>query len=200
MLLLAFAASFFLVAISPGLCMTLSMSLGIRIGVRRTQWMMVGEVTGIAIVGACALLGVAVLLLQSPAVFTAFKVVGACYLFFLAWQSWHSEVSQLDAPSQSGHSAVALILQGFITAVANPKAWAFFVALLPPFINREQALLPQMATLLALMVLIEFSCLQIYARGGRLLNEQLTRRGKARWMNRVASAMMAGVGVWLLLS
>ena len=35
--LLAFCGSFFLIALSPGLCMTLAMSLGISIGVRRTR-------------------------------------------------------------------------------------------------------------------------------------------------------------------
>ena len=43
--LIAFSASFFLVALSPGLCMNLAMSLGISIGVRRTLWMMAGELT-----------------------------------------------------------------------------------------------------------------------------------------------------------
>ena len=68
-LLAAFAASFFLVALSPGLCMTLAMSLGISIGARRTLWMMAGELAGIALVGVAAVLGVAALLLKAPTVF-----------------------------------------------------------------------------------------------------------------------------------
>jgi homoserine/homoserine lactone efflux protein len=83
--------------------------------------------------------------------------------------------------------------------VSNPKAWAFFVALLPPFVDQRRPLAPQLLALLALMLIIEFTCLQIYAHGGRVLSEQLHRRGKARWLNRVAGSLMAGVGIWLAL-
>jgi threonine/homoserine/homoserine lactone efflux protein len=49
------------------------------------------------------------------------------------------------------------------------------------------------------MLIIEFISLQIYAHGGRALSEQLHRRGKARWLNRIAGSLMAGVGVWRAL-
>ncbi|MDE2246407.1 MAG: LysE family translocator [Xanthomonadaceae bacterium] len=199
-LLIAFGASFFLVALSPGLCMTLAMSLGISIGVRRTIWMMVGELTGIALVGAFAVLGVATLLLNAPTVFAVFKWIGAAYLLYMGWQTWRAEPlrpEQLTGDNRRTRSS--LILQGFITAIANPKAWAFFVALLPPFIDQSRPLAPQLLALLALMLIIEFTCLQIYAHGGRALSEQLHRRGKARWLNRIAGSLMVGVGVWLAL-
>jgi threonine/homoserine/homoserine lactone efflux protein len=31
------------------------------------------------------------------------------------------------------------------------------------------------------------------------LSEQLHRRGKARWLNRMSGTLMAGVGIWLAL-
>ena len=82
--LLAFCGSFFLIALSPGLCMTLAMSLGISIGVRRTLWMMLGELAGIALVGAAAMTGVAALMLGSSQVFEAFRIAGAAYLLWTA--------------------------------------------------------------------------------------------------------------------
>jgi threonine/homoserine/homoserine lactone efflux protein len=199
-LLLTFGASFFLVALSPGMCMTLAMSLGISIGVRRTGWMMAGELTGIALVGASAVIGVAALLLKAPAVFAILKWVGAAYLFYVAWQTWRAEPLQPEQLAAGDRrTQLSLILQGFVTAAANPKAWAFFVALLPPFVDKSRPLAPQLLALLGVMLLIEFVCLQIYARGGRALSEQLHRRGKARWLNRIASSLMVGVGAWLAL-
>jgi homoserine/homoserine lactone efflux protein len=198
--LITFGASFFLVALSPGLCMTLAMSLGISIGVRRALWMMAGELAGIALVGASAVIGVAALLLQAPTVFAVFKWIGAAYLVYMGWQTWRSEPPRLDV--QEGdrrRTAASLIFQGFITAVSNPKAWAFNVALLPPFVDKNRPLLPQLLAMLALMLVIEFISLQIYAHGGRALSEQLHRRGKARWLNRVAGSLMVGVGIWLAL-
>jgi len=199
-LLLTFAASFFFVAMSPGLCMTLAMSLGISIGVRRTMWMMAGELAGIALVATCAVIGVAALLLQAPTVFAVFKWVGAAYLLYMGWQTWHSEPMQLEQLAGDGRrTPSSLIVQGFVTAVSNPKAWAFLVALLPPFVDQNRPLAPQLLAMLATMLVIEFISLQIYAHGGRALSEQLHKRGKARWLNRIAGVLMAGVGVWLAL-
>lgn len=42
-LLAVFIPTFFFVSITPGMCMTLAMTLGMSIGVRRTLWMMLGE-------------------------------------------------------------------------------------------------------------------------------------------------------------
>ena len=196
--LLAFCGTFFLVAFSPGLCMTLSMSLGISIGVRRTLWMMLGELTGIALVSVCAMAGVAALLVGAPQVFGAFKLAGAAYLLWMAWGSWHSPVGALATPPTV--TRAALCTQGFVTAVSNPKAWAFQAALLPPFIDTAAPLAPQMAVLLALIVLIEFACLLMYAQGGRALSELLVRRGQGRLLNRISAALMAGVAAWLVLA
>lgn len=199
-LLIAFSASFFLVALSPGICMTLAMSLGISIGVRRTLWMMVGELAGIALVGTSAVLGVAALLLQAPTVFTVFKWIGAAYLFYMGWQTWRSEPRRPDQlAGANDRTRSSLLVQGFVAAVANPKAWAFLVALLPPFVDPRRPLAAQLLTLLALMLVIEFTCLLIYAYGGRMLSEQLHQRGKARWLNYVAGSLMVGVGIWLAL-
>ncbi len=196
--LLAFSGTFFLVAFSPGLCMTLAMSLGISIGVRRTLWMMLGELTGIALVSVAAMAGVAVLLVGAPQVFGAFKLAGAAYLLWMAWGSWNAPMGALTAPPRM--TRTALCAQGFITAVSNPKAWAFQAALLPPFINTAAPLWPQMAVLLTLIIVIEFACLLIYAQGGRSLSELLVRRGQGRLLNRISAVLMAAVAIWLVLA
>lgn len=195
--LLAFCGTFFLIAFSPGLCMTLSMSLGISIGVRRTLWMMLGELTGIALVSISAMLGVAALLVGAPQVFGVFKLAGAAYLLWTAWGSWNAPVGTLAAAR--GTTRAALCAQGFVTAVSNPKAWAFQAALLPPFLDTAAPLGPQMAVLLSLIIAIEFACLLIYAEGGRRLSELLVRRGEGRVLNRISAVLMAGVAVWLVV-
>ena len=196
--LLAFCASFFLISISPGLCMTLAMSLGIGIGVRRTLWMMLGELTGIALVATAAMVGVAALLLRAPLAFDVAKLFGAAYLLWMAVRTWRAPASTLVSGEVRVASSAGLISQGFITAVSNPKAWVFLAALLPPFIAADKPLGPQMAVLLLAMVLIEFGCMLIYASGGRALSRQLASRGLGQWLNRVSACLMAGVAIWLL--
>ena len=93
-----------------------------------------------------------------------------------------------------------LSVQGFITAVANPKGWAFFIAIVPAFINYEVTLLPQMSALLIIILIIEFISLMIYAIGGQALAMMLKKQNNTRLINRVAGLLMIGVGIWLALS
>ena len=196
--LLAFCATFFLIALSPGLCMTLALSLGISIGVRRTLWMMLGELAGIALVGAAALGGVAALLLKAPAAFIAAKLIGAAYLLWSATRTWRSSADISVGQNAEGANAGRLSAQGFITAVSNPKAWVFFAALLPPFIDPAEPLWQQASILLCTMILIEFICLLVYAQGGRILRDYLANKGLGLWLNRVAACLMVCVAWWLV--
>lgn len=202
-LLSAFVPTFFLVSVTPGMCMTLSLSLGMTVGVRRTLWMMAGELTGVALVAVAAVIGVAAVMLAHPAAFTAFRFVGGAYLIWLGVEMWRSRgklaVPEVTAPDGAPEaSRLQLAGQGFGTAVANPKGWAFFVALLPPFIDRALPLAPQLAILVAIILLLELVCLLLYASGGHGLSRALLRRGSGvRALNRFAGSLMVAVGLWL---
>jgi len=58
---------------------------------------------------------------------------------------------------------------------------------------------PQLAILVAMILLLEFVCLIIYASGGKLLRHLLMERNNVRLMNRIAGTLMVAVGVWLAL-
>lgn len=201
-LLAIFIPTFFVVSITPGMCMTLSLTMGMTIGVRRTFWMMAGELVGVGLVAAAAVIGVATVMLRYPLVFEVFKYIGGAYLIYLGIQMWLSRgrmAIDLESPSHDRSTRPMLAVQGFVTAVANPKGWAFFISLLPPFINDQQPMLPQLGVLLSLILLIEFLCLILYASGGRTLSLFLQKSGNVRLLNRVAGTLMMGVGVWLAL-
>lgn len=179
--------------------MTLALSLGISIGVRRTLWMMLGELTGVALVSAASLGGVSALLLNAPGAFTIAKLLGAIFLLWSATRAWKASAKLILGDNDKSASKGQLISQGFITAVSNPKAWVFLAALIPPFINAEKPLLPQAGMLLSAMVVIEFICLLIYAQGGRVLRDYLANKGLGQWLNRIAAGLMVGVAGWLVL-
>ncbi|MBY6188219.1 LysE family translocator [Marinobacter hydrocarbonoclasticus] len=196
--LLLFIPTFFTVAITPGMCMLLALSLGMSIGVRRTLPMMAGELIGVAMVSLSAVLGVAALMLNFPALFVVLKVVGGAYLLYLGIQMWRSEGRLGKAESVVDVSARGLFLRGWLTAIANPKGWAFMVALLPPFISAERALAPQLAVLVGIILACELSCMLIYASGGSTLRRLLSA-DKVQWINRLAGTLMGALGIWLIL-
>ncbi|CDT77320.1 TPA: LysE family translocator [Vibrio diabolicus] len=202
-LLSMFIPTFFFVSITPGMCMTLALTLGMSIGYRRTLWMMIGELVGVALVSVSAVLGIAAIMLNYPWMFIALKFIGGGYLLYLGVEMWRSRgklainVDNLEKP-RSGN--VALIMQGFVTAIANPKGWAFMISLLPPFIDQNAALAPQLIVLVSIILLFEFICMSLYATGGKGLKRVLGQSKNVRLMNRIAGTLMMGVGVWLLLS
>ena len=200
-LMAAFIPTFLFVSFTPGMCMTLSMTLGITIGVRRTLWMMLGELIAVGAVAVASVLGVAALLLSVPWAFYLFKWVGGLYLLWLGVEMWRSRgklaISELDDTASSSVTRRALFVQGFFTAIANPKGWAFFMVLLPPFLDDSLPLAPQLALLVAIILLIEWSALLTYALGGQSLNRLLQKSSNVRLLNRIAGSLMMAVGVWL---
>ncbi|MGY3851930.1 LysE family translocator [Aeromonas aquatilis] len=201
-ILALFIPTFFFVSVTPGMCMTLSMTLGMSLGVRRTLHMMWGELIGVGLVSVLSVIGVAAIMLNYPGIFAAFKYVGGAYLVWLGIQMWQAKgkmaiPADLSAGQQT--SATGLAVQGFVTAIANPKGWAFMISLLPPFISASKPMVPQITALVALILVIEFACLLLYASGGRTLRHFLAKSGNVTLMNRIAGTLMLGVGVWLAL-
>ncbi len=201
-ILAVFMTTFFFVSATPGMCMTLSMTMGMTIGVKRALWMMAGELLGVGLVAVLSVLGVAAIMLNYPEVFMVFKYLGGAYLMFLGIQMWRSRGRMAISENfESSGSATRheLALQGFVTAVANPKGWAFFISLLPPFLDPALPMAPQLTMLVVVILMIEFICLLGYASGGRTLRAFLEKSGNVRLLNRIAGSLMIAVGIWLAL-
>jgi len=200
-LLALFIPTIFLISISPGMCMTLAMTLGISVGYKKTLWMMWGELLGVAIVAVAAVLGVARLMLSYPDIFTFLKVFGACYLTYIAINMWKAKGNLLIDTDEKIKRITkkGLLQQGFVTAISNPKGWAFMVSLLPPFINSKHALAPQLIILVIIILLSEFVCMTLYAMGGKSLANYLTKNNKISLLNKISGGLMFMVAIWLLL-
>ena len=181
--------------------MTLAMTLGMSIGVRRTIWMMAGELLGVALVAVAAVMGVASIMLNYPEAFAVLKWVGGAYLAYIGINMWRSKGKMALVEGQTAPSVgnLELMTQGFMTAIANPKGWAFMVSLLPPFINVEREVAPQLLALLSIIMFTEFTSMMAYATGGKSLRVFLSRGDNIKWMNRIAGSLMIGVGFWLAL-
>lgn len=198
----AFIPTFLFVSVTPGMCMTLAMTLGMSQGVRRTLWMMWGEMLGVALVAILAVCGVAAMMLQFPAVFQWFKLLGAAYLAWIGLQMWRAK-GKLALPQPGELPALmprrTLFSQGFITAVSNPKGWAFHMALLPPFIDPTLAFWPQLLVLVAIIILLEFGSMLLYASGGKALALFFGKANRVQYLNRIGASLMFGVALWMLL-
>ena len=201
-LLVLFIPTFFLVSLTPGMCMTLAMTLGMSIGVRNTLWMMWGELLGVGLVAILAVIGVSSVMLKFPQLFGVLKIIGATYLFYVGINMWRSKgkLAISDAIQTIKINKNQLFTQGFVTAIANPKGWAFMVSLLPPFINPTMPLTTQLTVLVAVILVSEFSCMLLYATGGKTLGRLLTQGDNVKRLNKVSGTLMILVALWLAIS
>ncbi len=202
-LLSMFIPTFFLVSMTPGMCMILALTLGMSIGYRRTLWMMAGEVVGVATVAISAVVGIATIMLNYPWLFAIFKIIGALYLLYLGVQMWlskgklalNSDVAEIEIRQNWD-----LVIQGFVTAIANPKGWAFMISLLPPFIDHSKPLTIQIILLVSIIMMSEFICMTLYATGGKALKRVLSYSQNVQLLNRISGSLMIGVAVWLFVT
>jgi homoserine/homoserine lactone efflux protein len=203
--LLLFVPTIIAISATPGMCMTLAMTLGMTVGVRRTAWMMLGEVAGVALVVVLCGVGISQLVLRFPTAFLVFKMLGGAYIGWLGLQLWRSRgalsLSLEKLAPREPPPRLTLVAQGFVTAIANPKGWAFFLTLLPPFlVASENPVNAQLLAIVALVAMSELLCMTLYATGGRTLARTLGRRGNVALINRLAGTLMLGVGIWLIAS
>ncbi len=201
-LLSLFIPTFLLVSATPGMCMTLAMTLGMTVGIRKTLWMMWGELLGVATVSILAVIGVASVMLNYPEVFAVLKYAGGIYLGYLGLQLWRSTGKMAISSSEENDTNISkqqLAIQGFLTAIANPKGWAFTVSLLPPFINTQLPLAPQLSVLVGIILLSEFGFMLIYATGGKSLRRLLQHGNQLKRLNQISGTLMIAVGLWLAL-
>ena len=107
-----------------------------------------GLASGIVFHTGLVMLGVAALIKASPLAFMALKFVGAGYLLYLAWQTFH-EQGDLELGQDSDALAYgALYRRGILMNVLNPKVLLFFLAFLPQFVDTGSE---QMALHIALL-------------------------------------------------
>lgn len=200
--LLLFIPTFFAVSATPGLCMTLAMTLGMTIGIKKSLWMMFGELLGVTIVAFTSLMGVSSMLLAKPTIFLLFKIIGGVYLAYLGIkmiQNKSTNLGPMQNISNLSFTKQTLLIQGFMTAIANPKGWAFMIALLPPFINISNPVLPQAMILISIILFFEFFCMMVYCSGGKGLRKLLQQNNNLHLMNKISGSLLILIAICFMI-
>ena len=197
-LLMLFIPTIAIVSLTPGMCMMLAFSLGISEGYRRTLWMMLGELFGVAVV-----VSVTVWLLQNMMLldlmwFRALMVVGALYLLWVARALWLSEPAINEGGLEGSLSGTTLLMLGCTTAVMNPKGWAFMLALLPGFMVPDEPIAHQLSGFLSVIMVTEFLSMSLYALSGQWLRKRMSTGAQLRWLNKLAAMLMVIVSTLVL--
>lgn len=201
---LLFSSAALIVILIPGPLSLLMVSNSLNYGLRRSLPAFLGGVSASICLLSASALGLGALLLASEQLFSALKIVGALYLFYLAWQSWQAS-RQAAKPAGGEEQPVnpgfrAMFWQAFGLGASNPKDILFFAAFLPQFISADKPMLSQLLVLIASWAVLDLGCKLFYGLSAHGAARYL-RSGKGQvWFNRVSAALFGGAGAASLLS
>lgn len=166
--MISFLLASIALTLSPGpdilYVLTQSISNGKKFGIATAA----GLVSGILVHNTLIALGVSAIIKQSELIFTVIKIVGACYLLWIAFQIYKAPASiDLNADSKPKKSLLSLFKQGFIMNVLNPKVTLFFLAFFPGFIDEKLGNVTQQIYFLGFLFMLQafviFSLVSILA-------------------------------------
>jgi len=129
----------------------------------------------------------------------AIKVLGACYLLFLAFKSFTA--IQTHTQKQTQLSNLALYQRGIIMNVTNPKVSLFFLAFLPQFTSPSMgSFFSQVYLLGSLFVLVTLCVFGGIAYTGGTIQQRLERSPKIQLiLNKVAGTVFILLALNLLV-
>ncbi|MEO7741759.1 MAG: LysE family translocator [Usitatibacter sp.] len=160
----------------------------------------VGVIIGILVHTALAALGVASILMASEALFLALKLIGAAYLVYLGIRLVFTRAPEGRPGGQPPRlSPLALVWQGILSNVTNPKIILFFLAFLPQFVDpasahptRDLVFLGVLYAALGLPVKVG-----VALAAGSLSERVLRKPAVLAWVNRVSGGVLVALGLRL---
>lgn len=202
--LLAFIAAAIVLIMIPGPAVLFSVGRTLTLG-RRGGLLSVAGVT-LALIPIVALVaaGVGAIIAQSLALFTVLKIAGALYLMYLGVQAIrHRRDAAADVTSTALPASPARQLwQGFVVGITNPKTLAFFVAVLPQFVDLQMGSVSlqmlELGLVFAMIALVSDSIWVFMAAGARAWFARSPRRIET--LTATGGGMMIGLGAILLVT
>ncbi len=168
-------------------------------GVRGGLAAALGVILGDQVLMWLAVAGVATLLTTSALAFAAVQWLGAAYL---AWIGWRMITAKPGAAPVLNMRPSHFLQQSLWITLLNPKAIVFYMAFFPLFVDpaRHQGLASFAAMALTIAVLTFLYCAAVTLLTRHLAQRLRANPAIARWLNRLAGAMLIGFGLKLVLS
>ncbi|MBF5083430.1 LysE family translocator [Quadrisphaera sp. INWT6] len=200
--LAAFVVASTVLVVVPGPSVLFVLGRSIAHGRRAGVLSVLGNALGTVPAVLAVAFGVGALVAASVVAFTVLKLAGAAYLVWLGVQAVRHRHDHTAVTTAAPTSTGRLLRQGFVVGATNPKTIAFFVAVLPQFVDPAAG--PVWAQLLVLGVV--FQLLALVCDSTWALAAGTARAWFARSPRRISTlsatggVMMVGLGGTLPLS
>jgi threonine/homoserine/homoserine lactone efflux protein len=188
-----FAVAYALAVASPGPAIMAVVAHVMGRGMAGVGAFIAGVMLGDFVWFTCAVLGLAALAHTFEAAFLAVKWAGVAYLCWLAWKLWRSSGSVAAVePDRAARSVGRDFLGGLSLTLGNPKAMAFFLALLPVIVDLDHLTLAGVAEIAAVMLVVLPGVLAAYALMARQARHLFRTPRAVRLLNRSCAVALAG--------
>ena len=188
-----------LATISPGPDFAMVSRNALSLSRRAGMMTALGIGLGVLVHVSYTLLGIGVLIRESPGLFNILKLLGAAYLVWLGIQKWRAPVIPVDANAPAVRRR-GLFLQGVLVNLTNPKAIIFIAALVPQFVNPALPQIPQYLLIALTLCLTDLTVMSGYALAASRLGSWLHDPLAIRLQNRAFGGLFVSAGALLAIS
>ncbi|CAA0175021.1 LysE family transporter [Acinetobacter baumannii] len=188
----AYMLACWVISISPGAGAIASMSSGLNYGFRHGYWNAIGLQIALLIQIMIVAAGVGVLFATTPLAFQAVKWFGVAYLLYLAYLQWTAPIKDIEIQHEKKDKSVsALLLNGFVVNISNPKAIVFLLAVLPQFLDLSKPQWIQYLIMAATMVTIDLIVMAGYTGLASKVLRLLRSPKQQKYLNRGFAVMFS---------
>ncbi len=202
--LLAFTLASLILIVIPGPSVLFTIGRSLALGRVGGLLSVLGNASGLLPIIALVALGVGGVVAQSVVLFTIVKVAGSLYLMFLGVQAIRHR-GRAAAAATAGtlpRSHWRQLGEGFIVGVTNPKTIAFFVAVLPQFVDLRAGFVPlqmvELGLVFFVIALVSDGAWALAAAGARTWFGKSPKRIEA--LSATGGGLMIGLGGILLFT
>jgi RhtB (resistance to homoserine/threonine) family protein len=202
--LLPFLAVVAVISVTPGPDTVLVLRNTFSDGVRGGLITALGCSIGLLIWGIASAVGLATVMSASSNLFAAIRIVGGIYLTWLGVRMiWGARrVKDVTAGGQTVSQQATKqrqpFMAGLLTDLLNPKAAAFFTALLPQFVMADDHVLATTLSLAGIVSAAAFVGLLAYTMLASRARETFNRPRLRRLFDAVTGLVLVGLGIRML--
>lgn len=197
--IVGFILAAILAEITPGPNMSYLAIVALGDGRRAGLAAVAGVASGLMLLGILASLGMAAAIAAVPGLEGALRGMGVAYLLWLAWQGWCGAKDGVEHAAR-GSSPAQFFLRGLITNLLNPKAFAFYLAVLPAFMPHAASQPRQFLALAGLYVLIATAVHTLIVLGASQLAGRLSAAGSQAAVRRILALLLVLIAAWLAIA
>jgi threonine/homoserine/homoserine lactone efflux protein len=217
----SFTVAAFVIAVTPGPDTALTLRNTLLLGARAGFATACGSAVGMFAHALAVVFGVAAIIAVSVTAFTAFKVVGAVYLFWLGILAFREAMrrntgatgNDHDAPPEAPAPFVHVLerwgparlgaspaAQGLVSSVTNPKTAVFFLTFVPQYLDPAGNVLAEALVLTCLLAVVSVVWLGAYIWAIGLIAPFLRRPRIRRVQEGVLGAVFMSFGLRLAIA